>query len=829
MQKIGENNLKTSLTDTQVFGKMQTSLDSMKQKVSYTISRLIIQSGAIYMLVGFLLGRAYILGQIVPFALPFFAIVFLLRKKRAMVTALSIVAGAFSLNEIEGLTVIASLACFILLNVIFRRNARRHLGSLPLQVLLSTVLGGMIVTFAYTFKLQVLELTFITVEGALGFILTIIFMQSVPFLSLEKRKQPLRAEEMICLVIMIASTLTGLSGVIVGDVSFEHILSRYFVLSFAFIGGASTGAITGVITGLIISLANTASLTQMSLLAFTGVLSGMLKEGKKIGTSIGLIIATVLLGLYGGNPNAAMVTVLESLIAVALFLLTPNSVYTRVSSAIPGSKENDREQQQYVRKLRDVTSQRVEQFADVFLALSTSFANQARTDEKDLGQREIDLFLSKITEKTCQTCFRKDQCWKFQFEQTYDHLTNIMDHVKNEDSVHFKHTRKYKEWENYCIKSKKVVESIEEQYIYYQAGEQVKRQVLESRKLVAEQLLGVAHVMEDFSKEIKKERENHYQQEDQIYDVLQQFGVELQQVEIYSIAPGSVDIELSIPYCNGSGQAEKIIAPMLSDILNETIIVKREVCSETPTGYCHVVLGSAKQFVLDVGFATAAKGGGFISGDSFTVLEVSANKQAIAISDGMGNGERAHYESNDTLKLLQKILKSGIEEKIAIKSINSILSLRSTDEIFSTLDLAIIDLQTASAKFLKVGSSPSFIKRGNRLIKVSSNNLPIGIIDNFDVDVVSETLKAGDVLIMMSDGVFEGPKHIENHEAWMRRKIADIQTTNPQEIADIILEEVIRTSKGSIDDDMTVVVSKIEHNLPKWSSIPVYSNVAQGG
>ena len=56
-------------------------------------------------------------------------------------------------------------------------------------------------------------------------------------------------------------------------------------------------------------------------------------------------------------------------------------------------------------------------------------------------------------------------------------------------------------------------------------------------------------------------------------------------------------------------------------------------------------------------------------------LNLGLGKYAIAISDGMGNGERAHYESKETLQLLQKILQSGIEEKVAIKSVNSILSL----------------------------------------------------------------------------------------------------------------------------------------------------------
>ena len=130
----------------------------------------------------------------------------------------------------------------------------------------------------------------------------------------------------------------------------------------------------------------------------------------------------------------------------------------------------------------------------------------------------------------------------------------------------------------------------------------------------------------------------------------------------------------------------------------------------------------------------------------------------MAISDGMGNGERAHQESNETLRLLQKILQSGIEEKVAIKSVNSVLSLRTTDEIFSTLDLAMIDLQDASVRFLKIGSTPSFIKRGDKVIKIESSNLPMGMIQEFDVDVVSEQMKAGDLLIMMSDGIFEGPE-----------------------------------------------------------------------
>ncbi|HET7522222.1 MAG TPA: SpoIIE family protein phosphatase, partial [Bacillales bacterium] len=372
----------------------------------------------------------------------------------------------------------------------------------------------------------------------------------------------------------------------------------------------------------------------------------------------------------------------------------------------------------------------------------------------------------------------------------------------------------------------KVVDIIHKEMNQFYVHKKLKQQVQESRRLVADQLLGVSQVMGDFAREIQRERDTHQFQEEQIVNELRDIGLEVRHIEIYSLEEGAVDIEMTVPYCEGRGECEKIIAPMLSDILGETIIVAEETYSPYPNGFCLATFRSAKNYVIETGVANTAKGGAWVSGDSHSTLELGSGKYAIAISDGMGNGERAHLESNETLELLKKVLKSGIDETVAIKSVNSILSLRTTDEIFSTLDLAMVDLQNANAKFLKICSSPSFIKRGDQVMMVEAGNLPMGIIREFDVDVVSEQLKDGDVLIMMSDGIFEGPKNVENHEVWMKRKIRELETDEPQEMADLIMEEVIRTRSGRIDDDMTVVAARIKRNIPKWAAIPHYSKTA---
>ncbi|MED3983883.1 stage II sporulation protein E [Peribacillus simplex] len=788
------------------------------QQLQMKTEDIFIKKGISLAIIGFLLGRALILSQLAPFGLPFFAAVFLMRRDRAPLALFGLIAGGLTVHYSNSLVIFASAFLLLLFHKIKRPAVEGQFKTMSMYVFASLLLVNLAEQYLVFRTIQLYDLMMIGVEAGLAMILTLIFIQSIPMLTIRTKSQSLKTEEIVSIIILLASVMTGTIGWMIYDLSLDHIFSRYLVLLFGLAGGAAIGSTVGVVTGLIFSLASIASLYQMSLLAFSGLLGGLLKEGRKIGVAAGLLIATLLIGLYGEGTSNIMVTLYESLIAVALFILTPSSIINKIAKHIPGTVENSDEQQQYARKVRDVTAQRVEQFSHVFEALSNSFSQVDERGRLEEDEKEFDYFLSNVTEKTCQLCFKKEQCWSKNFNTTYDGMQEIMLQLSENNGQLPQKTSK--EWGKYCSRGPQVIGAISQELTYFEANQKLKRQVKESRKLVADQLRGVSAVMDDFAKEIQRERKNHHVHEESILEAIQDFGLHIGHVEIYSLEQGNVDIEMSVPYCQGRGECEKLIAPMLSDILGETIVVHSEECATYPNGQCEVIFRSAKKFTVETGVAHAAKGGGLVSGDSYTTMEIGCGKFAIAISDGMGNGERAHFESTETLKLLQKFLQSGIEEKIAIKSVNSVLSLRTTDEIFSTLDLAMIDLQDARAKFLKICSIPSFIKRGDRIIKIESSNLPMGIIQDFDVDVVSEELKAGDILIMMSDGVFDGPSHVENIEFWLKRKIKEMETDDPQEISDLILEEVIRT-KGIIDDDMTVVTSKIKHNTPKWASIPV--------
>ncbi|SFD01568.1 stage II sporulation protein E [Bacillus sp. OV322] len=816
MEKI-ERNMIEPIADVNIHEAKAGAINWI-HKLQAKSEDFFLKKGISLAILGFLLGRALILSELSPFGLPFFAAVFLMRRDRAPLALIGLLAGAATVGISNSVTLVVS--SFLLMFMIKMKNpgTEGQFKTTSIYVFISLSLVNIAEQYIIHRSIQLYDGLMIGVEAGLAMILTLIFIQSIPLLAVRKKTQSFKTEEIVCIIILLASVMTGTIGWKIHGLSVEHVLSRYLVLLFGMAGGAAIGSTVGVVTGLIFSLASVASLYQMSLLAFSGLLGGLLKDGKRIGVSFGLLIATLLIGLYGEGTNNVTVTLYESVIAVLLFTLTPYAIIAGIARHIPGTAEHSTEQQQYARKVRDVTAQRVAQFSNVFEALSNSFTQMDERGRHEEDEKELDYFLSNVTEKTCQLCFKKDQCWTKNFDATYEGMQDIMLQLSENQGQLSQNTAR--EWGKYCSKSPQVIAAISQELMYYQANQKLKKQVHESRKLVADQLRGVSAVMDDFAKEIQRERQNHHQQEELIMEAIQDFGLHVGNIEIYSLEQGNVDIEMNIPYCQGRGEAEKLIAPMLSDILGETIVVHTEECSEYPDGQCEVTFRSAKKFTVETGVAHAAKGGGLVSGDSFTTMEIGCGKYAIAISDGMGNGERAHFESRETLKLLQKFLVSGIEEKIAIKSVNSVLSLRTTDEIFSTLDLAMIDLQDAKARFLKICSIPSYIKRGDKLIKVESSNLPMGIIQDFDVDVVTEELKAGDILIMMSDGVFEGPNLVENFEFWMKRKIKELQTDDPQEISDLILEEVIR-AKGMIDDDMTIVTAKIKHNTPKWATIPV--------
>ena len=206
--------------------------------------------------------------------------------------------------------------------------------------------------------------------------------------------------------------------------------------------------------------------------------------------------------------------------------------------------------------------------------------------------------------------------------------------------------------------------------------------------------------------------------------------------------------------------------------------------------------------------ARTVKKGNKVSGDNTIKTRLHDGKLLLAISDGMGSGEEASKSSKLALDMLQKLLASGFDKDTSIELINTTILNSSQEEVFATLDIAIVDLYTGNIEFIKNGACPTYIKNRKRINLVKSLALPTGIVDNVDLTLYDKDIENGDILVMCSDGILDSNIEYKNKELWIKYLLEDMETDDSQKISDIILNEAIDNNYGVAKDDMSVIVCK---------------------
>ena len=192
-----------------------------------------------------------------------------------------------------------------------------------------------------------------------------------------------------------------------------------------------------------------------------------------------------------------------------------------------------------------------------------------------------------------------------------------------------------------------------------------------------------------------------------------------------------------------------------------------------------------------------------LCGDSCLHQRCEGGRLIMALCDGMGHGPAANAQSKKTLELIMLLMQSGYTRKQAIVAVNGImLGMQENPEMFSTVDLADIDLWTGEVAMEKLGACPSWIIRGNHIKKVDSSSLPLGISEEARPADAHCQLHNGDILVLMSDGVADA----FDDDARLKRGLEESIYTDPQRMADAILRNALLASGGIPRDDMTVMV-----------------------
>lgn len=286
-------------------------------------------------------------------------------------------------------------------------------------------------------------------------------------------------------------------------------------------------------------------------------------------------------------------------------------------------------------------------------------------------------------------------------------------------------------------------------------------------------------------------------------------GLDVQNCKIRLLKNGKYIIEIKLNYEN-SRLREKNTITNISDIISKGIgsrvSLQRDRVNDENKEY-YQVYSSEDKYVLQVGSAKITKDGSNVSGDCSLQIKLADGKYLLAIADGMGSGEKARETSKITLRLIKQMLSAGFDKDESLKMINSRMNLTLNKDCFSSLDATILDLYSGNTEIIKNAACATYIKNKKIIKKVELNNLPVGIIDNIELQSKSLEVNDGDIYIMCSDGVLEAKDDTKTD--WFEEFLKNVSTNNVQKLADLILAEAIDNNFGIAQDDMTVIVSKI--------------------
>ena len=322
------------------------------------------------------------------------------------------------------------------------------------------------------------------------------------------------------------------------------------------------------------------------------------------------------------------------------------------------------------------------------------------------------------------------------------------------------------------------------------------------------ELKNVSQIITDISKEENSSKFENKEKE--IIALLKGKMYPIKKVKVDMLNNGKYIVELTLENKDDlMRDRNKIsnIEVMISRSLNVKCSFQRDKKSLASGEYVQIY-SSEDKFALQVGSAKISKdGNGAVSGDSNLQMRLNDGKYLLAISDGMGSGEKARKASKFVINSLNTLLSKGFEQEETIKLINSELNFNKESDMYATVDMSILDLYKGSILISKNGGCNTYIKNKKNVNVYRGKSLPVGIVDELGLDSQEAILNEGDIILMCSDGLLEGGD--ETKKDWVEDFLKNVNTNNVQKIADLITSEAIDNSFGIPKDDITVIVAKI--------------------
>lgn len=767
--------------------------------------------------------------SIVPFGLALLAAAFSNGQAIGIMYILSLIGTFIRFGTNNLLTyVVTSLTFFILVLLIRPKiqegvNEKRKIG---VHLFFAVFLVQVVPLFFRTF--YVFDLLTSIMLGMTTYIFYKIFVGSISLIKEFETKKAFTIEEVMGTSLLIAIAISAFGDLNIFGFSIKNILSILIVLILGWKNGILVGATGGITIGVVLGIIGGSEPVMIAVYAVSGMIAGLLNRFGRIGVVVGFILGNVVIA-YAANGNSVPLIMFQEILIASLGLLAiPKRIQINIEDLFGTTKLLPETTGRSLEENKD-TVYKLNSISETIFDMAESYQEAAATilSEEELKQQErsnIEIFMEEFKNNLDglednmlydTMCYISEEFMMDIFEillekdiiTEKDFINVLAKH--NQYIVGFEDTSKKAQEDVY-----KIVKALNYSYRVSKLSFIWKKKMDESKKNVSAGLKGVSEAISKMAVEIdKKEEDSFADEKEEIIKLLEQKEIFIKDINIKRANSGRYTVSVYTDICenvDGTQCNIKKIGKIVSKVLNEKMIIQDQECGlRINKKECKYTYLSEDKYKVQVGIAKSTKAGSPVSGDSSIHIKLNDGKYLLALSDGKGSGPEAMKSSKIAIKMLERLLTAGFEKDVSMKLINSTLSANTSEDMFATLDIQILDLFNGNMEFIKNSACPTYIKRNGEVQLLKAVSLPTGILTNVDLVVYDYDLQDGDILVMCSDGIIDSNKEYLNKQVWLKYLLEDIQIDDAQKIADIIIGEAIDNDFGVQKDDMTVIVAKI--------------------
>ena len=597
---------------------------------------------------------------------------------------------------------------------------------------------------------------------------------------IKKKRSPymLDSRSLVCIVASLCTILLGSSEIDLLGFRPARFFGCFVILTASCLFSKSGGSVAGIAIGGCIAVSGTGVALSLCY-GICGLLSGIFSRFGQIVCALVFSLTAGITALLDGT-NEGIAVFAEAASASVVFALIPSSKLSKIRGNIvsPTAKRITSEFGAAGSRLLEA-SRAIGSVSDTVAKVSEGIGS--------LSPASDELVCMRVRERVCAACSLKNTFCpeEGEFSEILKKLADGTNITPVDFSVNFNAK---------CPSVARVAESFNKAYSGTKALNAVQANSARNRELACGQFDWISRLLEELSTEIGQGARILFGKEKTAASVLSDNGFDVISTSCVTPPSGAlrltcvvkdipVSTSLSLLTAELSRELEaELLPPRIKEHKNgkELVFLRKEI------------------YKIRLGSAFSSCGGKKLCGDYFECFQTDS-KAYIILSDGMGTGGRAAIDSAMTVELFSRLIRAGISTDTALSITNSALSVKSDDESLSTLDVAEIDLFTGDTTLLKAGAAPSFYTVSGRVKSVEIPSTPLGILSKVKFSRYTLRLRAGDTLVMVSDGI------LGCGNLWIKEEIKSFSGGPDASAFSENLLESARTKCGENFDDMTVI------------------------